>query len=198
MNDDMSRPTATNDDTQHTLTIREVADRYEAAGHPKSIRTLQRYCKSNHLDNIPAPTALGDMYLITPQSVARHIAQLEEIRATTHVAVHRDQPRPTATADVETNKTAQDAATLATHDDMSRPTATVKDNDDRYVKLLESENEFLRGQIVTKDTQIGELTERSRETNMLVGGLQRLLAPLLGSPESRRRTEGLHDMDAPA
>jgi hypothetical protein len=48
---------------------------------------------------------------------------------------------------------------------------------------LERENEFLRGQIAVKDTQISELTERSRETNVLIGGLQRLLAPLLGSPD---------------
>ena len=30
---------------------------------------------------------------------------------------------------------------------------------------------------------IKELTERSRETNVLIGGLQRMLAPLLGSPD---------------
>jgi hypothetical protein len=55
--------------------------------------------------------------------------------------------------------------------------------DDRYVARLEGEVEFLRGQISTKDLQISELTERSRETNVLIGGLQRLLAPLLGSPD---------------
>ena len=48
---------------------------------------------------------------------------------------------------------------------------------------LEGEVEFLRGQITTKDLQIKELSERSRETNVLIGGLQRLLAPLLGSPD---------------
>jgi hypothetical protein len=47
---------------------------------------------------------------------------------------------------------------------------------------LEGEVTFLREEISTKNAQIKELTERSRETNLLVGGLQRLLAPLLGSP----------------
>jgi hypothetical protein len=48
--------------------------------------------------------------------------------------------------------------------------------------------EFLRGQIVTKDGQIKELTERSRETNVLIGGLQRMLSPLLGSPDPHPTT----------
>lgn len=53
--------------------------------------------------------------------------------------------------------------------------------EDRYVKLLERENDFLRSQVETKDGQIKELTERSRETNMLVAGLQKMLSPLLGT-----------------
>jgi hypothetical protein len=53
--------------------------------------------------------------------------------------------------------------------------------EDRYVQLLERENDFLRSQVETKDGQIKELTERSRETNMLVAGLQKMLSPLLGS-----------------
>ena len=37
-----------------------------------------------------------------------------------------------------------------------------------------------------KDTQIKELTERARETNILIGGLQKLLSPLLSAPGDRR------------
>ncbi|MFX4404595.1 hypothetical protein ABTA52_19760, partial [Acinetobacter baumannii] len=66
-----------------------------------------------------------------------------------------------------------------TSPDPSRQAAT----DDRYIARLEGEVDFLRGQIATKDLQIKELTERSRETNVLIGGLPRLLAPLLGSPD---------------
>jgi hypothetical protein len=61
-------------------------------------------------------------------------------------------------------------------------TATDRDHDTRYVARLEGEVEFLRGQVGTKDAQIKELTERSRETNVLIGGLQRMLAPLLSEP----------------
>ena len=52
----------------------------------------------------------------------------------------------------------------------------------RYVGGLERENEFLRDQITVKDGQIKELTERARETNVLIAGLQKMLTPLLGRP----------------
>ena len=45
------------------------------------------------------------------------------------------------------------------------------------------QNEFLRGQVNVKDTEIKELTERARETNHLIAGLQHMLTPLLGSRE---------------
>ena len=54
----------------------------------------------------------------------------------------------------------------------------------RYVARLEGENKFLRGQITVKDKQIRELTERARETNHLIAGLQKMLTPLLGRPSS--------------
>ena len=56
----------------------------------------------------------------------------------------------------------------------------------RYVAQIEKENGFLRGQIEVKDTQIKEATERARETNLLIAGLQKMLSPLLGAPGERR------------
>lgn len=93
MNDDMSRPVATNDDSKHSLTIEDVARRYESAGHAKTIRTLQRYCVSGHLDCLKAPTRLGDIYLVTPESVVRHLAELDEISAAPYAAANRDLSR---------------------------------------------------------------------------------------------------------
>jgi hypothetical protein len=183
MSNDTPRPTATDDD-KHTLTIEHVADLYSAAGHPRTIRTLQRYCVTSHLDCLKAPTKLGDMYLVTPESVARHVAELTEISATTSAATDRGEPRPAATSDAaETHdRPTKGTTTIA---DMSLPTATDRDDDTRYVARLEGEVEFLRGQVGTKDAQIKELTERSRETNVLIGGLQRMLTPLLTAPEKR-------------
>ena len=75
---------------------------------------------------------------------------------------------------------------MPTTADQSRPVATIPLDESRYVGLLERENEFLRGQVLVKDTQISELTERARETNHLVAGLQNLLRPLLTKPDERR------------
>jgi len=60
---------------------------------------------------------------------------------------------------------------------MPRQGATV------YVERLENENTFLREQITVKDVQIKDLTERARETNHLIAGLQKMLTPLLSRSE---------------
>jgi len=67
-----------------------------------------------------------------------------------------------------------------------RTDATVRAPEDRYVVLLERENEFLRGQVSVKDTQIEALLERDKETNTLIHRLQTMLAPLLAAPGERR------------
>ena len=65
--------------------------------------------------------------------------------------------------------------------DQSRPVAT------EYVEQLEKrlgekdgEIAFLRSEVAVKNDQIKDLTERARETNHLIGGLQKMLTPLLG------------------
>lgn len=188
---DMARFDATNGDNQYSLTIEEVAQRYEAAGFPRSIRTLQRYCAANHLDAIKAPTQMGDIYLVTPESVARHVAELEQVMATTRFAAGRDLSRQDAIGDAAQSLVELNADGPATIDDTPRPVAPANDAS-HYVERLEDEVVFLRGQISTKDGQIKELTERSRETNHLIGGLQRMLTPLLGTrePVPDHRPEG--------
>src|SRR3954453_8671694 len=95
MNDDPPRPVATTPDSDFTLTIDEAAFRYEHAGHPRTSRSIQRYCAKGHLDCRRIETPFGEKYLITPSSVAKHIAYIEEVRPTTP---GRDMPRPVATS----------------------------------------------------------------------------------------------------
>lgn len=98
-----------------------------------------------------------------------------------------DESRPVATTVAAENKDDNQRQEPVTPFDQSRPVATAAPtSDDKYLSLLERENEFLRSQIDVKDKQIGELTERNRETNVLVGGLQNLIRPLLGKPGERR------------
>lgn len=178
MNDDMSRPVATTDDNEYSLSVDEAAERYAHAGHPRTTRAIQRYCAKGDLDCRRMETQFGEKYVITPTSVAKHIAYIEEVRP---VVTGRDESRPAATTVAAQLEDDPSKVSTATTDDRSRPVATGPD-DSRYVAALERENEFLRGQIGVKDTQIGELTERARETNHLIAGLQKMLSPLLGAP----------------
>ena len=95
MTDDLSRPVATSPDSDFTLTIDEALERYARAGLPRTPRSVQRYCAKGHLDCRRIETAFGEKYLISPASVDKHIAYIEEVRP---VATSRDMPRPVATS----------------------------------------------------------------------------------------------------
>lgn len=207
--DDQPRHVATGLDSDFTLTIDETVERYARAGLPRTPRSVQRYCANGHLDARLIETPFGQKYLISPASVDKHIAYIQEIADSTgrdmarpfapeqtpyqqrdtvrhEPATSPDEPRPVATPvapQFSMHDTPRPPATPApTQHDEPRHVASAT-TDDRYVSRLESEVDFLRGQVATKDAQIKELTERSRETNVLIGGLQRMLAPLLGSPD---------------
>ena len=143
-------------DQQYSLSIEQAAELYAQAGHPRTIRALQKYCALSKLDCHKVETETGEKYLVAPYSVTRHIAYINEVRT---VAIGRDQ---------------------------TRPDASVRFQDDRYIARLESDNDFLRGQMEVKDGQIKELTERARETNVLIAGLQKMLTPLLGGATEHR------------
>lgn len=160
---------------EYTLTIDDAALRYEHAGHPRTPRSIQRYCAKSHLDCRRMETPFGEKFLITPASVAKHIAYIEEVRPT---ATGRDVPRQVAAGVAGQPSDDEPRHGASTGPDLSRHAAT----DTRYVERLEGDNEFLRGQIAVKDTTIAALLERDRETNILVNQLQRMLAPLLGRP----------------
>jgi hypothetical protein len=161
------RPVATSSDNDFTFTIDEALERYAHAGLPRTPRSIQRYCAKGHLDCRCIETQFGEKYLISPSSIDKHIAYIEEVRPPRHAATDvaakdsHDEPRK------ET----------PTSPDLSRQVAT------EFVARLESENGFLRQQIGVKDEQIKDLTERARETNHLIAGLQKMLTPLLGRAE---------------
>src|SRR5882762_2148205 len=91
---DQSRPVATSTDSDFTLSIDEALERYARAGLPRTPRSIQRYCAKGHLDCRRVETSFGEKYLITPASVDKHIAYIEEVRP---VATGRDAPRQVAT-----------------------------------------------------------------------------------------------------
>ena len=171
MDDDQSRHVATSPDSDFTLSIDEALECYARAGLPRTPRSVQRYCAKGHLDCRRIETPFGEKYLISPVSVAKHIAYIEEVRP---FATRRDAPRPVATHVALEQSQPERPQDAPTSPDESRQVAT------EFVARLESENDFLRRQIGVKDEQIKDLTERARETNHLIAGLQKMLTPLLG------------------
>jgi hypothetical protein len=163
-------------DHQYTLSIEQTAELYAKAGHPRTIRAIQKYCALDKLDCHKVETETGEKYLVAPYSVDRHIAYINEVRA---VASSRDQTRTDATIRPLQIKDVSGPAPGANDDEQMRTDAAVRAADDRYIERLEGDIEFLRGQVTVKDGQIKELTERARETNVLIAGLQKMLTPLL-------------------
>ena len=93
---DLSRPVATSDDIEYSLSVEEALARYEAAGLPRTPRTIQRYCaKGHHLKAHLVETPFGDKFLINPESVDTHIAYIKEVQP---IATSRDSSRHVATA----------------------------------------------------------------------------------------------------
>jgi hypothetical protein len=90
MTDDLSQQAATSSDSDFTLTTDEAVQRYARAGLPRTPRSIQRCCDKGHLDCRRIETAFSEKYLITPASVDKHIAYIEEVRL---AATSRDVPR---------------------------------------------------------------------------------------------------------
>ena len=94
MSSDPSRPVATTPDSEFTLTVEDVLQRYVDAGLPRTPRSIQRYCALGHLECRRVDTQFGEKWLVTPASVDRHIAYIREVTPTTR----RDSSRPVATS----------------------------------------------------------------------------------------------------
>src|ERR1700693_6562043 len=97
----MSPQAATGPDSDFTLPIEEAVERYARAGLPRTPRSIQRYCAKGHLDCRRIETQFGEKYLISPASLDKHIAYIEEVRP---VAASRDMPRQVATDVAAENK----------------------------------------------------------------------------------------------
>ena len=135
-------------------------------------------------------TETEEKYLVAPYSVERHIAYINEVRTD---ATRRDQSRTYANVRPLENKGEQEGRTPPNTPERTRTDATVRASEYAVYEVIQRENEslrnerdFLRSEISVKNDQIKDLTERARETNHLIAGLQKMLSPLLGSPLDRR------------
>src|SRR5436190_12174623 len=108
MSDDQPRTDATSrersPDQEYTLSIDQTAELYAKAGHPRTLRAIQKYCALSKLDCHKVETETGERYLVARYSVERHISYIKEVRT---VATSRDQTRTDATVRPLENKVEQ-------------------------------------------------------------------------------------------
>src|SRR5690242_8740963 len=81
-----------NTDDAFTLTADEALLMYEQAGHSRTLRSIQKFCKRGDIECRFEQTLYGRRYRISPHSVERHIKELNEIAA----ANGRDESRTDA------------------------------------------------------------------------------------------------------
>ena len=178
------RLVAATDEHSYLLSVEEAADRYAAAGHPRTIRAIQKYCRRGDLESQKVETTYGERYLITPASIDRRIAMIMERSQ----ASGREQPRLDAIVRKGETKDGLQLDPPESIREQPRPDAA--EFQDRYMAHLEKENTFLREQNTV-------LLERVKETNILTGRLQEMLTPLLGSsdrpPKGNARDQAAND-----
>src|SRR4051812_48230017 len=152
---DTLRQPATSNDSEYTFSIDEALTLYEAAGLPRTSRSLQRYCAKGHLDAHRIETPFGEKFFITPASVHRHIGYIKEMEMQP-VATGRDTSRQVAPPVAAENNDKINELTVATSDDTVRQPATEQAvsrpvaADQRFIEFLERENDFLREQVKIK------------------------------------------------
>jgi hypothetical protein len=85
---DMSRQEI--DPSKYTLGAEEASRLFLEAGVPRSPRTIDRYCKSGHLVCMKVDTERNEKYLITSESVAARIKELQQAVPSGHVETYPD------------------------------------------------------------------------------------------------------------
>src|ERR1019366_3212685 len=124
-------------DHQYSLSIEQAAELYAQAGHPRTIRAIQKYCALSKLACHKVETETGEKYLVAPYSVARHIAYINEVRT---VASGRAQTRTDASVRPLEIKDEPAPERPANNNEQPRIDASARAQDDRYVARLESEH----------------------------------------------------------
>ena len=184
INDPSRDDAAERDKAQHTLSAEETSVLFAEAGVPRSVRTIQRYCKNKHLTYTSVDMELGEKFLIDRNSVERRIKelqQLDRVLRSTGDATRREETRHDA---AERDTSRHDGSKDAT-EKIAKLEEDIKDFklnkivDDKVKSELRQQNERLIN-------QFGKLHER-------IGSLKsELLALKPGKPEETSSSD-LHN-----
>jgi len=189
-------PQLDNGELRHTLSVHDVGAALVAAGVPRSHRQIIRYCETAMLDAVKVPGPTGAQWYVSPASLPKVIGDLKqwEAQRAHHSSPQQDTSNHVA-LDTPPNNNSDTAGHGAPQHAMSDIETSQKGSETqpvmaRYVEQLEKRIEekddvigLLKGQLIAKDEQIGELSTRYRETHSLLGAMQRMFAPLLGQSD---------------
>ncbi|MFN0217354.1 MAG: hypothetical protein ACKVP4_00925 [Hyphomicrobium sp.] len=203
-----SSPELDNGELRHTLSVHDVGAALVAAGVPRSHRQVVRYCETAMLDAVKVPGPTGAQWYVSPASLPKVIGDLKqwEAQRARHSSPQHDtsdfvrvEKMPNSNSDTASHGARQPATSEKVESPKGSETELVAT---RYVGQLEKRIEekddvigLLKGQLIAKDEQIGELSTRYRETHSLLGAMQRMFAPLLGqsdpytAPDKREATQ---------
>lgn len=192
-------PQPDNGELRHTLSILDVEAALVAAGVPRSRRQVLRYAETGMLDAVKVPGPTGDQWYVSPASLPKVIGDLKQWQAqrarhgpSQSDMTDHDAPEQShnTNSDTASRGAPQPAASEPKDKQKSGEGSETEPAMARYVQQLEKRIEekddvidLLKGQLVAKDDQIGELSTRYRETHTLLGAMQRMLAPLLGQAD---------------
>jgi len=197
------RPQQDDDQLRHTLTVHQVSDQLTAVGVPRSERQIKRYCESGFLDAKKVPGPTGDQWFVAPAALPRLIGDLQQWQM--QRAGH-SKSRPGQSETVTPEKPIQQNADTpgpgrpepaTTYEESRSDHRAAEAVTSSYVTQLEKRIEekddvigLLKGQLVSKDQQItdlstrfGNLSDRFADTQKLLGAMQRMFAPLLGQAD---------------
>ena len=191
-----SSPQLDNGELRHTLSVHDVGAALVVAGVPRSHRQVIRYCETAMLDAVKVPGPTGAQWYVSPASLPKVIGDLKqwEAQRARHSTTQQDMSDHVA-VEAAPNNNSDTASHGAPKPAMSEKEISQKGGETepamaRYVEQLEKRIEekddvigLLKGQLVAKDDQIGELSTRYRETHSLLGAMQRMFAPLLGQSD---------------
>jgi hypothetical protein len=185
------------------LTITQAEERFRAAGLPRHPKSIERYCRGESLRCKKEHGPNGLQYLIDPASadeLIEFLKQAHQIRSTPEHApagsglFSAKQPEKSEEQGSRQLPPAPASSDMSDEENHAEQAGT-RSGTLRYVQQLEKrldekdgEIGFLRTEVAVKNDQIKDLTERARETNHLIAGLQKMLTPLLG------RSPDMHDV----
>ncbi len=184
INDTSRNDAAERDKARHTLSAEETSVLFAEAGVPRSVRTVQRYCKKGHLACITVDTEISDKYLIDRNSVERRIKelqQLDRLLRSTGVATSREETR-------------HDAAERATprHDGSENTTGKIAELEQNNLQLTidrAAKEQVINHLVKERKEYVAQLTEQGRQIGILETRLKQIEAPRDWARESHRTVE---------